>query len=107
VAEVLLADGCRYAVCAGKQCERWHDIIDEVFVQAHLDQPESALDAAHVITSWHDGETPDEVAFFFILNTSFDGLQFDRYVVLHIGHGSDSAELDARVVHYAIGEEVA
>jgi hypothetical protein len=107
LAEALLADGCRYAVCAGKQCERWHDIIDEVFVQRHLDQPESVSDAEHVMTSWHDGEPPDDVAFFFILNTNFDDLEFDRYVLLHIGQGSDSAEVDARVIHYAIGGEVA
>jgi hypothetical protein len=101
IATALLTDGCRYAVCGGSRCERWHDTIDEIFVQMHLDQPEAVLDAEHVMTSWHDGELPDEVAFFFVLNTNFDDLDFDRFLVLHIGNGPNAAELEARVSHYA------
>ena len=85
LAKALLNSGCRYAVCGGTDCEAWHDAIDVEFVAAHLDDSEDAIDAVHVMTSWHDRESPDDVAFFFMFNTNFDAHDFDRYLVLHFG----------------------
>jgi hypothetical protein len=31
------------------------------------------------MTTWHTGESPDEGAFFFVFNTNFDDISFDRF----------------------------
>ena len=56
------------------------------------------------MTTWHTGETADEVAFFFALNTNFDNHEFTRYLVLHVGTGPAREELDAAVRKYALDE---
>ena len=103
VAKGLLEAGCRYAVCGGQNCEEWHDTVDEAFVEAHVDEPESRQDAAFVMTTWHPGETPDDVAFFFVLNTNFDDHDFRRYLVLHVGTGLAEREVDSAVQKYVRG----
>ena len=104
LAKALLESGCRYAVCAGADCEAWHDAIDLAFVAAHLSDPEDVVDAVHVMTTWHEGESADDIAFFFVLNTNFDAHDFDRYLVLHLGTSATRSEVDAAVRKYALGE---
>lgn len=105
VARRLLQAGCRYAVCGGQNCESWHDAVDEEFVQQHMNDTATTLDAAHVMTTWHAGESPDDVALFFVLNTNFGDHDFDHYLVLHIGDGQAKAEVDAAVRRYALNED--
>ncbi|HAK96020.1 MAG TPA: hypothetical protein DCM87_13770 [Planctomycetes bacterium] len=107
VARALLEAGCRYVVCGGHNCEAWHDAIDWEFVNAHIDDPTGVTDAAHVMTSWHDGQTPDDVAFFFVRNTNFDDHDFRTHVVLHVGAGSDHDRLNAAVRRHALAEGAA
>ena len=107
VARALLEAGCRYVVCGGRDCEAWHDAVDWEFVSAHLDDPTVVTDAAHVMTSWHNGETPDDVAFFFVLNTNFDDHDFRTFLVLHVGSGPDHERLDAAVRKHALSEGAA
>ena len=85
LARALIRSNCRYVVCAGAECEVWHDTVDEVFVSEYLDQPEIVQDERHVMTTWHEDEPVDDVAFFFVLNTNFDDHEFADYLVLHIG----------------------
>jgi hypothetical protein len=87
LAAALLASGCRYAVCGGDSCEAWHDSVDLAFVKAHGVNTEELPDADFVMTSWHEGESPDDVAFFFVLNTNFDEHDFRNFLVLHVGDG--------------------
>ena len=87
VANKLLEAGCQYAVCGGMNCEAWHDTIDIAFFRRHGEEPETVQDAAFVMTTWHKDESPDEVAFFFVVNTNFDGHDFSRFLVLHVGDG--------------------
>jgi hypothetical protein len=101
---VLLEGGCRYAVCAGADCEAWHDAIDLEFVKLHSDDPEHVINTVHVMTTWHQGESPDDVAFFFVMNTNFDAHDFDRYLVLHLGTSAAVVKVDAAVRKYALGE---
>src|SRR5687768_4138171 len=61
MAVALLDSGCRYAVCGGARCEDWHDAVDAAFVAKHIDDPDEVLDEIHVMTTWHDGESADEV----------------------------------------------
>ena len=104
LSKALLASGCRYAVCAGADCEAWHDAIDMEFVRAHLDDPEHVVDEVHVMTTWHERESANDIAFFFVLNTNFDAHDFDRYLVLHIGASAARSEVEAAVRKYALGE---
>jgi hypothetical protein len=101
VAQALLQAGCRYTVCGGENCEAWHDIVDMEYVMQHLDDSEEVREAMHVMTTWHDDESPDDVAFFFVLNTNFDYHDFQRYLVLHVGTGPLKEQVNAAVQKYA------
>lgn len=106
VARELLHVGCRYAVCGGDNCEAWHDAVDAAFVWQHADHLDEARDAAPIMTTWHADESPDEVAFFFVLNTNFDHHDFVRYLVLHVGDGRTKNEVDAAVRRHALNKVV-
>jgi len=93
----LIDSGCRYIVCAGLDCEWWHDAADELFVAKYLDAPDEERERNHVMTTWHAQESPDDVAFFFAFNTSFDDVSFDRFLVLHLGDGPDIDAVDSAV----------
>ena len=105
VAKELLDAGCRYAVCAGQNCEVWHDAVDSELVRQDVDDPEKVREAMHVMTTWHAGESPDDVAFFFVLNTDFDEHEFTRYLVLHVGTSQAAEQVDAAVRRYALDKE--
>lgn len=106
VANRLLQAGCRYVVCGGQNCEAWHYAVDIEFVRQHSDDSEEVLEAVHVMSSWHTGESPDDVAFFFVLNTNFDYHDFVRFLVLHVGDCRTRKEVDAAVRRYALNKEV-
>lgn len=102
IAKTLLEAGCRYAVCSGKDCDAWHIAVDMAFVETHLNDPDEVRDSVHVMTTSHDGESPDDVAFFLVLCTNFDDHEFRRYLVLHVGSGPAKAQVDAAVRKYAL-----
>jgi hypothetical protein len=107
VAKGLLQAGCRYAVCGGKNCEAWHDAVDLEFVRQHLNDSAEVVEAEHVMTTWHANESPDDVAFFFVLNTNFDSHDFVSFLVLHVGDSRAKEEVDAGVRRYALTKEPA
>jgi hypothetical protein len=53
------------------------------------------------MTTWHDKEIPDDVAFFFVYNTNFDDITFDRYLILHIGTDPSARSIDDAVTAHA------
>ena len=57
----LVAAGCEAIACYGPESEALHDTVDSV-VEAELD-PE----IRSVVTTWHDDETPAEVAEYFVM----------------------------------------
>src|SRR5687767_14265875 len=57
VAERLLGEGCVYAICWGPDCERVHDIFDEVELALRPDGP-------WAMTTWHSGEPLSEAIWF-------------------------------------------
>lgn len=97
----LIDDGCRYFVCGGLDCEWWHDIADELFVGKYLDATDEERERNHVMTTWHAQEPPEDVAFFFAFNTSFDEISFDRFLLIHLGDGPDVDAVDRAVVAQA------
>jgi len=104
VTKALLDAGCRYAVCGGQNSEAWHDAVDTEFVKAHLDDSDDVRDSAHVMTTGHNRESPDDVGFFFGLNTNLGDQDFRRYLVLHIGTGPAQDQIDTAVRKYALDE---
>jgi hypothetical protein len=104
VVQALLDSGCRYAVCAGSDCDAWHSLIDTESTARYLDDPEGQQ-AEHVMTTSHEGENPDEVAFFFVRLTNLNSHDFRRYVVLHIGSGPATAAVDAAVRRFALDDD--
>lgn len=56
-----------------------------------LDVPGSEREARTVMTTAHEGESMDEVAFFFVRLTSFDAHRFTDLLVLAIGSDETSA----------------
>ena len=106
LATSLIAAGCRYAVCAGFECEVWHDAVDLAFLAQGLSEEEQ--DRRFVMTTWHDGESEDDVAFFFVLNTQHPEEEFDDYLVLQIGSDPQrEARLRKLIMEYARGTEAA
>ena len=103
LAHALIHGGCRYAVCAGVECEAWHDAFDAAFLEEHEGQSEDESDRDFMMTTWHERDTIDDVAFFFVLNTNFDDHDFTRYLVLHVGDAPVPDEINAAVAHYAMG----
>jgi hypothetical protein len=105
VASRLLAAGCRYVVCGGSDCSVWHDVVDLEWVREHLDEPDEVQAAAHVMTTWHTGQTPDDVAFFFVQLTNFDDHDFKRFLIVHVGSGGAVREVNTAVRKQALGED--
>jgi hypothetical protein len=97
----LLDAGCRFAVCGGENCEVWHDTIDEEYALRRLDVPQEPRDAEVLMTTWHQGDSPDEVASFFVYNMDLRNHQFRKYVVLHVGTSEAKQQLDDAVQRHA------
>lgn len=87
IARVLLDAGCRYAVCGGNNCRLWETALDVEFVTRYRDAPDDIREAVHVMTTSHYGESPDDVAFFFVHNTNFDHHDFKHFLIVHMGTG--------------------
>ena len=82
ISESIVASGCRYAVCYGYRCSSWDDSIDLASIDAGKEE------ASLVMTSWHEEETPDDVAFFFQRNTAFDDFTAERKGLFILGSNS-------------------
>ncbi len=64
----LINVGCKYFVCAGKHSETLHDFIDDIILDISLNvQIENSI---NIMTTWHDTDTNDEVADFFLHSTN-------------------------------------
>lgn len=87
ISEQLVQSGCRYAVCAGKDCSTWDDSIDYAYLATDKDynpSPETL-----VMTTWHDQETPEEVIDFGLHQTNFKADIAEKYLILSIGIDED------------------
>jgi hypothetical protein len=82
ISEAIVASGCRYVVCYGHRCSSWDDSIDVASIDA------GKAESDFVMTSWHEDDTPDDVAFFFWHNTAFDNFTAERKGLFVIGSNS-------------------
>ena len=81
LSKALVAQGCRYAVCAGVAAVDWDDAIDMAAVVAELGGERSA--DRLVMTTWHEA-LEDAIQFFFA-HTAFEDFVPARRLVLGIG----------------------
>ena len=77
----ILESGCLYVLCAGADCETWHDVLDECIVGARGESPYGE----GIGTTWHARQTPDETVDFLLDETRFEGRPFTRYLVAFVG----------------------
>lgn len=77
----------------GLDCSLWDDSID--FANIDKFDPEGIPDGQFVMTTWHDGETLEEVLFFARFNSlvSYDGKELSELLVLDMGQGNREAEV--------------
>lgn len=101
LSEQLVEQGCRYAVCGGHECSTWDDSIDMAFLETDPDfQPP---DEKFVMTTWHEGESVEEVAEFLALNTSFDNFVAKNFFVLFVGRNKELEERSAQAMKSLLG----
>lgn len=74
-----------------RNASAWQDASDQAHVRLTLDDSESERKARIVMTTAHEGESMDEVAFFFVRLTSFDAHRFTDLLVVAIGSDETSA----------------
>jgi hypothetical protein len=96
VADRLLSAGASYFVCWGPDCERVHDIIDEIAERPAADfaLPEDSC----IMTTWHDSEPLDEAIWFFLASAWPDEPYFETTrssLAISIGSHEWSAAISA------------
>ncbi len=89
----LVANYCRFMLAWGINASSWDDSVDYAFLATNPDY--NPPDDRHVITTWHDDETIEDVIWFALLNASFDSHDFHDYLALVIG---TNAEIEAELL---------
>lgn len=79
----IVRQGCRYAVCFGNNCSKWHDAIDLAFI--YTDPYFSPPEEKHIMTTSHEHESLADVTFFFRTCTTFENFTPRHYLVLIVG----------------------
>ena len=77
----LVRSGCRYAVCIGHDCSTWDDSVDD----ANIEVDPGLTDARFVMTTWHEDDSVNEIAHFFLNCTAFGNNVFTNYLILSVG----------------------
>ena len=81
----------------GINATSWDDSVDIAFIKTDPDfnPPRDR----HVMTTWHDNETIEDVIGFAIHNTNFDSHDFHDYLALMIGTNSETESELLRAIH--------
>jgi hypothetical protein len=87
VSEWLVASGCLYAMACGPQGTDWDSAIDDASIGAH-EFGEIPPDR-FVLTTWHDGETLDEVFWYCKHLAHHPDVPLERTLLLHIAVAPD------------------
>lgn len=86
IANWLVYSGCRYAVCAGLNCSEWTDAIDS----ADIIRDPTAKNL--IMTTWHENETVEDIVWFWLNLTDFEGINFENYLALLLGDSNTVEE---------------
>src|SRR6266581_6511557 len=85
LAKSLANKGLAYLCAWGPDCERVHDIFDEIEVQRDLEQKDDNV----IITTWHADESLEESLWFFV-NCAFPSQAYEQsckeWIVAPIGN---------------------
>ena len=89
----LVASGCRYLLAWGRDCEAWHDMVEDAALKAfdYEDVPEEHK----VIATWHEDEDREEVFWFAKHRASHPGHSFKATVILDISARNRKDEIEA------------
>lgn len=68
----LIELGCRYFVCAGTSSESLHDYVDDLYLDSERSY-EDERNNVIMITTWHDADSNEEVANYFLNLTGATG----------------------------------
>lgn len=92
VSRWLVASGCRYLLAWGKDCEAWHDMVDDANLEAfdYEDIPEEDV----VMSTWHEDEDREEVFWFAKHRAAHPKLGFKATVILDICAHSRREEIE-------------
>lgn len=93
----LVARDCRYMLAWGRNATSWDDSVDLAIISTDPDFNPS--EERHVMTTWHDNETIEDVIGFAIHNTNFDSHDFHDYLALMIGTNSENESELLRAIH--------
>jgi hypothetical protein len=85
VARALIKEGCRWAVCYGQGAAEWETSFDQADLEANPDCDAKRL----VMTTSHGTDPLDEIAWFFIWNTSSPGFRPSRFLALTVGAAAE------------------
>ena len=82
LSDEIVAEGCRYAVCAGHLCSSWDDSIDMADLRRNdMETNEKTF----VITSWHEDESLEDIVFHFLNVTWFDDFVPENFLIAVVG----------------------
>jgi hypothetical protein len=89
----LVASGCRYLLAWGKDCEAWHDMVEDAALEAfdYEDVPEEHK----VIATWHADEDREEVFWFARHRAAHPSHSFKATVILDISTRNRKDEIEA------------
>ena len=90
ICKEIIRLGCRYAVCTGDECSRWHDFIDMAYVES--DPEFSPPEERFVMTTWHEDEPLEDVVEFFRVCTTSGYFMPQHYLVSLIGDETEMTE---------------
>ena len=91
VSQQLVGAGCRYVMAWGKECEKFHDIVDTTSLERHnYDVPVDAF----IMTTWHSDETLENVFWYaqFCADFSYDEVELRDALLVHISRIDREAE---------------
>jgi len=93
VSRWLVASGCRYMLAWGKDCEAWHDMVEDAALEAfdYDEVPEEHT----VLTTWHEDEEREEVFWFAKHRAAHPSHSFKATVILDISSASRKDEIEA------------
>jgi hypothetical protein len=90
VCDWLVRDGCRYLMAWGRDCEIWHDDVDQAnLAMFDFEVPDRDL----VMTTWHSDESLAEVFWFAGNCASHPDVDLESTIIIHICDEAHEAEL--------------
>lgn len=92
ISDWLVKAGCLYMCALGVDCSSWDDSVDVANLEMFNfgDLP----DENHVMTTWHENETLDEVIDFAVNSARHDYINSNDLLLLHIAETERKSEFE-------------